>query len=163
MISIIVATGINSEIGAANRLLWRLPTDMKRFKDLTTGHTVIMGRKTFESLPNGALPNRTNVVITNNADYKAFNCEIYDNLDDALKAHAHEDEVFIIGGASIYRQTLEKAEKIYLTKVCETFEKADTFFPEISYNEWIKTDETTIPKDVKNIHHCVFQTFIKKK
>jgi dihydrofolate reductase len=163
MTSIIVATGENGEIGADNNLLWRLPDDMKRFKELTTGHTIIMGRKTFESLPKGALPNRKNVVITGNTEFKLDNCILFNNPYEALRYFRDEDEIFIIGGASIYKQVIKFADKLYITKVHETFENADTFFPEINENEWIKIESEDHPKDESHPYHYTFETFFKKK
>lgn len=163
MISIIVAIADNNAIGANNDLLWRLPNDMKRFKELTTGHTIIMGRKTFESLPKGALPNRTNVVITKTPKATFDHCEIYNDFHTAIDKYKEEDEVFIIGGATIYEQALRYADKLYITWVHHTFENADTFFPEIDKNEWITTDHKDFPADEKHKHPYTFQTYIKKK
>jgi dihydrofolate reductase len=163
MVSIIAATGENGELGANNDLLWRLPNDMKRFKELTTGHTVIMGRKTYQSLPKGALPNRRNVVITKNPELKLDNCIIFNDLNEALSHFRDEDEIFIIGGASIYEQAMKFAEKLYITKVHETFENAETFFPEITENKWIKTESESHSKDDRHEHRYTFETFIKKK
>ena len=163
MISIIVAIAENGAIGANNDLLWRLPNDMKWFKTLTTGHTVIMGRKTFESLPKGALPNRTNVVITRNSEVSYENCEIFKDLDSAVEYHKEEKEVFIIGGASIYKIAMSIANKLYITKVHHSFEKADTFFPEININEWIMIENEKYPKDEKHLYSYTFETYIKKK
>ncbi|MDR2917593.1 MAG: dihydrofolate reductase [Tannerella sp.] len=163
MISIIVAIAANGAIGAKNDLLWRLPNDMKRFKELTTGHTVIMGRKTFESLPKGALPNRTNVVITGNAQASFKDCEIVDSLDAAISKHKNENEIFIIGGANVYKQAIVFADKLYVTYVHHTFENADTFFSEINNNEWIMTENEDFPCDEKHLFPYTFQTYIKKK
>ena len=163
MISIIVAIGENGEIGANNDLLWRLPDDMKRFKELTTGHTIIMGRKTFESLPKGALPNRTNVVITRNNGASFENCEIFNDLKAAIDTYKNENEIFIIGGAEIYRQAMIIADKLYVTHVHNTFEKADVFFPDINDNEWITTSNKTFQSDEKHLFPYTFKTYIKKK
>lgn len=130
-------------IGYQNRLLYALPSDMTRFRELTTGHTIIMGRKTFESLPNGALPNRHNIVISKTRE-QITGCEVYASLEEALEARkeavgskeAEEEECFIIGGASIYEQALPFADKLYLTIVEKEPEHADTFFPEINPAEW---------------------------
>ena len=124
-------------IGYQNRLLYAIPSDMTRFRMLTTGHTIIMGRKTFESLPNGALPNRRNIVISKTRE-QITGCEVFASLEEALAAskEAAEDECFIIGGASIYEQALPFADKLYLTIVEKEPEHADTFFPEINPAEW---------------------------
>ena len=136
-------------IGYQNRLLYAIPSDMTRFRMLTTGHTIIMGRKTFESLPNGALPNRHNIVISKTREQIA-GCEVYASLEDALAARkesvgnkktTEEDEYFIIGGASIYEQALPFADKLYLTIVEKEPEHADTFFPEINPAEWKVTEK----------------------
>lgn len=129
-------------IGYQNRLLYAIPSDMTRFRMLTTGHTIIMGRKTFESLPNGALPNRRNIVISKTIEQIA-GCEVYTSLEEALAARkeAAEDECFIIGGASIYEQALPFADKLYLTIVEKEPEHADTFFPEINPAEWEVTEK----------------------
>lgn len=129
-------------IGYQNRLLYAIPSDMTRFRMLTTGHTIIMGRKTFESLPNGALPHRRNIVISKTREQIA-GCEVFASLEEALAARkeAAEDECFIIGGASIYEQALPFADKLYLTIVEKEPEHADTFFPEINPAEWEVTEK----------------------
>ena len=129
-------------IGYQNRLLYHIKSDMTRFRELTTGHTIIMGRKTFESLPNGALPNRHNIVISKTREQIA-GCEVFGSLEEALEARkeAAEDECFIIGGASIYEQALPFADKLYLTIVEKEPEHADTFFPEINPAEWEVTEK----------------------
>jgi dihydrofolate reductase len=162
MISIIAAIGKNNEIGADNNLLWHLPNDLKRFKELTTNHTIIMGRKTFDSLPKGALPNRTNVVISRNPDFKPNNCIIFSSLKEALGHFKDQNEIFVIGGASIYLQALDYTEKLYLTKVYHTFEKAETFFPEINKNEWIKLETEDYLPDARHPFSYTFETLIKK-
>jgi dihydrofolate reductase len=162
MISIIVAIAANRAIGAHNDLLWRLPNDMKRFRELTIGHTVIMGRKTFESLPHGALPDRTNVVITKNRTATFANCVLFDNPAEAINAYRAEDEVFIIGGADMYCQTIELADKLYITRVHHSFENADTFFPEIREDEWVLTEETYFREDEKHVYPYSFHTYLRK-
>jgi len=133
MISIIAAIGKNRELGKDNKLLWRIPEDMKRFKDLTSGQVVIMGRKTYESLPKKfrPLPNRINIVVTKNQNWKMPGCLISNSLDEAiLKAKEFNKEIFIIGGASIYNQGLKYADKLYLTLVDKEYPDADVFFPD---------------------------------
>lgn len=129
-------------IGYENQLLYHIKSDMTRFRELTTGHTIIMGRKTFESLPNGALPNRRNIVISKTRE-QITGCEVFASLEEALEARkeAAEDECFIIGGASIYEQALPFADKLYLTIVEKEPEAADTFFPEINPAEWEVTEK----------------------
>ena len=143
MLSIIACISkVHRAIGYKNRLLYAIPSDMTRFRMLTTGHTIIMGRKTFESLPNGALPNRRNIVISKTRE-QITGCEVCSSLEEALAARkeATEDECFIIGGASIYEQALPFADKLYLTIVEKEPEHADTFFPEINPAEWEVTEK----------------------
>jgi dihydrofolate reductase len=133
MISIIAAIGKNRELGKDNKLLWRIPEDMKRFKDLTLGQVVIMGRKTYESLPTKfrPLPDRINIVVTKSQNWKMPGCLISNSLDEAiLKAKEFKKEIFIIGGASIYSQGLKYADKLYLTLVDKEYPDADVFFPD---------------------------------
>jgi Dihydrofolate reductase len=163
MVSLIVAIAEKGAIGAKNDLLWRLPNDMRRFKELTTGHTVIMGRKTFESLPKGALPNRVNVVITRNTEVSFDNCEVFNDLKAAIDNYKNEKEIFIIGGAEIYKQAMIYAEKLYVTHVHHFFGNADVFFPEIDENEWIITDSENFTHDEKHLYPYTFKTYIKKK
>jgi dihydrofolate reductase len=134
-ISIIVAIAQNFAIGKNNDLLFHLPNDLKRFKEITTGHPVIMGRNTLLSLPKGALPNRRNIVITDNRGEKFDRCEMVFSIDEAVEAVKNETESFIIGGGMIYRQFYPVAGKLYLTLVHQDFD-ADVYFPEINYSEW---------------------------
>jgi dihydrofolate reductase (EC 1.5.1.3) len=137
-LSLVVAMAKNRAIGYRNRLPWHIPEDLQRFKQLTTGHTIIMGRKTFESLPNGPLPHRTNVIITR-SPRAISGCEVYDSLDEALWAHRDEEEVFVIGGASVYAQALPWANRLYLTLVDGIPAQADSFFPKIDLDRWTLT------------------------
>lgn len=137
-ISIIVAIAQNFAIGKNNDLLFHLPNDLKRFKQITTGYPVIMGRNTLLSLPKGALPNRRNIVITDNPDEKFDRCEMVFSVDQAIEAVKEEKEAFIIGGGMIYRQFYPLAGKLYLTLVHRDFD-ADVYFPEIDYQEWEET------------------------
>jgi dihydrofolate reductase len=134
-ISIIVAIAQNFAIGKNNDLLFHLPNDLKRFKQITTGYPVIMGRNTLLSLPKGALPNRRNIVITDNPEEKFDRCEMVFSVDEAVEAVKKEKEAFIIGGGMIYRQFYPLAGKLYLTLVHRDFD-ADIYFPEIDYSEW---------------------------
>ena len=131
-ISIIAAIAENNAIGKNNKLLWRLPADMRRFKDLTTGHAVIMGRKTFESLPKGPLPNRKNVILTTMPEAGFVNCFACESMGAALDICEKEDEIFILGGALVYRQALRIADKMYNTRVHGEYKDADTFFPVVN-------------------------------
>jgi len=137
-ISIIVAIAQNFAIGKNNDLLFHLPNDLKRFKQITTGYPVIMGRNTLLSLPKGALPNRRNIVITDNPEEKFERCEMVFSVEEAIDAVKNEQEAFIIGGGMIYRQFYQLAGKLYLTVVHRDFD-ADVYFPEIDYSEWLET------------------------
>ena len=132
MISIIVVIGKNREIGCDNKLLWDIPKDMERFTKITKGHPVLMGDKTFESI-GSPLPERTNIIITRDKNYKAPGCKIVYSIEDAIQLGNKEDkeEIFIIGGGSIYKQTIDIADKLYLT-VVDDAPKADTYFPDYS-------------------------------
>lgn len=134
-ISIIAATAGNLAIGNGNKLLYWLPNDLKRFKSLTTGHTVIMGRKTFDSLPKGALPNRRNIVLSRTV-HELPGAEVFATLEDALRSCSSGEEVYIMGGESVYRQALPVAQRLCLTEVDDTPEVADAFFPRFDDGEW---------------------------
>jgi len=125
----------NGGIGLNNRLLCHLPSDLKRFRQITSGHLVIMGRNTFLSLPGGALKNRRNVVITDREDDRFGNCEMVPSLEAALELCRSADECFVIGGASVYRQFMPHAQRLYLTRLHKDFE-ADTYFPPVLPDEW---------------------------
>ena len=175
MLSIIACISqTNRAIGYQNRLLYHIKSDLTRFRELTTGHTIIMGRKTYESLPNGALPHRRNIVVSRSMK-EMEGCEVYPNLDAALKAEEGKtEETFIIGGESIYRQSLPAAHKLYLTVVDDTTvndaevndaainatpQQADAFFPEINPEEW-----ELIEKEMRNENGLSFSflTYLKK-
>ena len=171
MLSIIACISqTNRAIGYQNRLLYHIKSDLTRFRELTTGHTIIMGRKTYESLPNGALPHRRNIVVSR-SQKEMEGCEVYPNLEAALKAAEGEfGETFIIGGESIYRQSLLAARKLYLTVVDDTEinnnaaandapQQADAFFPEINPEEW-----ELIEKEMRNENGLSFSflTYLKK-
>jgi dihydrofolate reductase len=134
-ISIIVAIAENRAIGKDNRLLWHISEDLKRFKRLTDGHTLIMGRNTFLSLPNGPLKNRRHIVISDVEGESFAGCEMAGSIEEAVKLAGEEDECFVIGGGMVYTQFLPVAGKLYLTRVHQAFE-ADTYFPEIDFSEW---------------------------
>ena len=160
MLSIIACISqTNRAIGYQNRLLYHIKSDLTRFRELTTGHTIIMGRKTYESLPNGALPHRRNIVVSRSMQ-EMEGCEVYPNLDAALKAaEGKTEETFIIGGESIYRQSLPAAHKLYLTVVDDAPQQADAFFPEINPEEW-----ELIEKEMRNENGLSFSflTYLKK-
>ena len=161
-ISIIAAVSDNNAIGKNQQLLWHLPADMKHFKELTTGHAIIMGRKTFESLPNGPLPERKNVVLTTMPE-DFVNCFACESMHDALDLCEHEEEVFVIGGALVYRQALRRADKMYITRVHHEFENADTFFPVIDWDQWEEIEHQDFPADEKNAYPYSFITYVRKK
>lgn len=146
-ISIIAAIAQNHAIGKNNQLLWHLPADLRYFKNKTTGHTVIMGRKTFDSVGR-PLPNRRNIMITRQ-QLSIPGCEVVSSLSDALALCAGEDEVFIVGGAEIYRQAMDVTDVLYLTIVHKDFE-ADAYFPEIEQNKWKETEREAHQPDDKN-------------
>lgn len=148
-LSIIVAVASDGAIGRANDLLWHLPADLKRFKELTTGHTILMGRKTFESLPRGPLPNRRNIIISRSLPAQP-GAEVYPTIQQALEACASDEEVFIIGGGEIYRQLLPNTEQIYLTRVQASFPDAEVFFPELDPTKWIEEVREVYPRDERN-------------
>ncbi len=161
MISIIAAIGKNNELGKKNQLLWNLPTDMKHFKETTTGHTVIMGQKTYESIGK-ALPNRRNIVLTREKDFKAEGVEISDSLEKTIASFQDSDEeVFIIGGGQIYKQSFDLADKLYITHVDMTDEDADTFFPEIIPIVWNEVSHEEHKKDDKNPYNYTFSVYEK--
>lgn len=147
MLSIIVAKSINNAIGKDNKLLWKIPDDMKRFKKITTGHTVIMGRKTFESIGK-VLPNRLNIILTRDPNYKIDdpNVKILGGVSDLEEYINDENENFVIGGAQIYSILMPKCQKLYVTQVDKDF-VGDTYFPVIRENEWEVTEKTEGPKD----------------
>lgn len=141
-ISIIVAVANNNAIGRKGDLLFHISADLRRFKEITMGHPIIMGRKTFESFPKGPLPGRQNIVITRQSDYRHEGITVVGSFSDALTAASGADEAFVIGGGEIYREAIKHASKIYLTEIDADVTDADTFFPEINPNEWHKTEES---------------------
>jgi dihydrofolate reductase len=158
-LSLIVALGKNNEIGKENQLLCRLSSDLKRFKALTTGHAIVMGRKTYHSLPSGALPNRTNIVLSHDKNLHLESCTVFTSLDAALVHLRNETEIFIIGGGTLYQQALPIADKLYLTKIHTTFPEADTFFPSIDYNDWKLIATETTPANEKNDYDSTFYEY----
>lgn len=155
MITLIAAVAKNGAIGNENKLIYWLPDDLKRFKALTTGHTIVMGRRTFESLPKGALPNRRNMVLSRNRQFTAPGIEVFASLQEALASCASDEEVFVIGGASVYREAMPLADRLCLTLVDDTPVRADAFFPEILAAEWrISSDE---PHDADDRHAYAFR------
>ncbi|MBW4970477.1 MULTISPECIES: dihydrofolate reductase [Croceibacter] len=160
MLTMIAAAAENNALGKDGDLVWHLPDDFKRFKKLTTGHHIIMGRKTFESFPK-PLPNRTHIVITRNRDYTKEGCIVVHNLEDALKIAEEDTQPFIIGGGEIYKLALNASEKIELTRVHDTFE-ADAFFPEIDLSKWELINEEFHEKDERHSVSFTYLTYVKK-
>lgn len=160
MITLIAAAAENNALGKDNDLLWHLPEDFKRFKQITSGHYIIMGRKTFESFPK-PLPNRTHIIITRQEEYLVEECLVVHSLDEALEIAPQNEEVFIIGGAQIYEQALPFADKIDLTRVHTELE-ADAFFPEFNTSEWNLVFSEKHFKDEKHQFDYTFETYIKK-
>jgi dihydrofolate reductase len=161
MITLIAAVAENNAIGKNNQLLWHLPADFKRFKEITTGHYIVMGRKTFESFPK-PLPNRTHIVISRQKNYKPEGCIVVPSLEKALEISPKNEEVFIIGGGEIYKQSIAIANKLDITKVHQSFD-GDVFFPEIDPKIWKLTSEKFHKKDEKNNFDFSFQIFEKIK
>ncbi len=160
MITLIAAAAENNALGKDNDLLWHLPEDFKRFKQITSGHYIIMGRKTFESFPK-PLPNRTHIIITRQKEYLADGCLVVHSLEEALEISPQNEEVFIIGGAQIYKQALPFADKIDLTRVHIELD-ADAFFPEFNTSEWNLVFSEKHFKDEKHQFDYAFETYIKK-
>ena len=151
MLSIIVAKASNDVIGGDNKLLWHISEDLKRFKEITSGHTIIMGRKTFESLPK-VLPNRHHIILTSNKNYKvdSDSVTIVNNIDEIVDKYKDSvEEAFIIGGGEIYRTLMPYTKKLYLTRVYKDFE-GDTIFPSINYDEWKVINKSDIKINEKD-------------
>lgn len=160
-LSLIAAVAHGNAIGRNGQLLCHMPADMRRFKELTTGHTVIMGRLTFESLPKGALPNRRNIVITRNPGFSAENAETAHSVEDALRMAESDDAVYVIGGAQIYRAALPFASRLCLTHIDADFPDADAFFPEFDRNEWREVSKECHAADEKNPHPYAFADYLR--
>lgn len=158
MISIIAAVARNRAIGFQNKLIYWLPNDLKRFKQLTTGHTIIMGRNTYLSLPKGALPNRRNIVLSTTVK-DIPGCDVYPTLEAALQSCRSDEDVYIIGGASVYQQALPLADRLCLTEIDDTPEQADTFFPD--YSQWRVDKKEAHPKDERHAFNYAFVDYVK--
>lgn len=156
-INIIAAVARNRAIGRDNKLIYWLPDDLKRFKTLTTGHTIIMGRRTFESLPKGALPNRRNVVLSRDASLSLEGCECFVSLDEALASCKADEDVYIIGGASVYGQAIGVADRLCLTEIDDTPEGADAFFP--PYDGWHIVSREEHVKDERHAYNFAFTDY----
>lgn len=158
MVNIIAAVARNRAIGFQNKLIYWLPNDLKRFKALTTGHTIIMGRNTFLSLPKGALPNRRNVVLSR-TQTEFPGCDTYSSLEEALNNCTPDEDIYIIGGAAVYQQALAIADRLCLTEIDDIPEQADAFFPD--YNEWKEAWREEHKKDEKHEHDFAFVDYVR--
>ncbi len=160
-IALIAALDNNNGIGKDNKLLCYLSADLKRFKQLTTGHCIIMGRKTFESLPNGPLPKRRNIVLSRNTDYNVDGIELINSVDQVFEICKNEEKVFVIGGEEIYKLFLEKADILHLTRIHHKFE-ADAFFPEFNEVDWQLISKEENLADDKNKFDYSFLDYSKR-
>lgn len=160
MIIMIAAAAENNALGKNNELVWHLPNDFKRFKSLTTGHHIIMGRKTFESFPK-PLPDRIHIVISRQENYKPEGCIVVDSIEKAIALCPENDDSYIIGGGEIYNLALPFTDIIELTKVHHSFE-ADAFFPKINKSEWTLVESEENYKDEKHLYDYTYETYIRK-
>ncbi|GAA3726521.1 dihydrofolate reductase [Flavobacterium ginsengisoli] len=160
MIIMIAAAAENNALGKNNELVWHLPNDFKRFKSLTTGHHIIMGRKTFESFPK-PLPDRVHIVISRQENYNPEGCIVVDSIEKAIALCPENDDSYVIGGGEIYNLALPFTDIIELTKVHHSFD-ADAFFPKINKNEWILVESEENYKDEKHLYDYTYETYIRK-
>ena len=161
-LALIAAIAKNNAIGNGNKLIYWLPNDLKRFKELTTGHTIIMGSNTFRSLPKGALPNRRNIVLSRKE--KEFpGCETFSSIEEALANCTNEDIVYIIGGEMLYKTALPLADILCLTEIDDTPQEADAFFPDFAKNEWETIEMEVHTIDEKHRFNYRFVTYLKRK
>ncbi len=160
-VSLIAAMAENRVIGVNNTLPWRLPADLKHFRRVTTGHHVIMGRRNYESIGK-PLPDRTNIVVTRNPDYRAPGCLVKHSLEDALAVAQDDPEIFVIGGAEIYRQALDRANRLYLTLVHARIQ-GDTYFPPFDEKHWRETARERHEPDERNPYACTFLVYDRIK
>ncbi len=161
MIILIAAVAENYALGKNNDLLWHLPLDFKRFKEITSGHYIIMGRKTFDSFPK-PLPNRTHVIISRQIGLKHEGCIVVQDLEKAIAICPKNEDVYIIGGGEIYAQSIHLADQLDITRVHHSFD-ADVYFPEIEPEIWELISETFNPKDEKHLFDYTFQKYTRKK
>lgn len=162
MIALIAAIDRRRAIGYQNKLLYWLPNDLRRFKTLTTGHTIVMGRRTFESLPKGALPNRRNIVLSTSPGLELPGAEVFRSLEEALAACRADEQVYIIGGASLYRQALPLADRLCLTEIEAEAPQADAFFPEIDTSVWQEKSRESHPADEKHPCPYAFVDYVRR-
>ena len=160
-ISLIASIGKNNELGFKNQLIWHLPDDLKNFKKITSGHTIVMGKKTYESIGK-PLPNRNNIILARDYDYKADGCVVAHSIEEVLDLIKNEDETFIIGGGEIYKLFLPLANKLYLTQVNASLE-ADTYFPKFNLKEWKRTSCIEHGIDERHCYSFIINTYEKIK
>ena len=161
-LALIAAIAKNNAIGFENKLIYWLPNDLKRFKELTTGHTIIMGSNTFRSLPKGALPNRRNIVLSRK-ESEFPGCETFSSFEEALANCSDTELVYIIGGEMLYRTALPHADILCLTEVDDTPENADAFFPEFTRNEWEVIEQEEHTADEKHAYNYRFVTYLRRQ
>lgn len=159
-VSFLLAMGLNREIGKDNKLPWRLPADLAYVKQLTMGHTLLMGRKTYESIGK-PLPGRNNVIMTRDANYRPEGCMVVHTVEEALAAYGDE-ELFVFGGAEIYRLFMPYADKLYITRIAQSF-AADTYFPELDGREWELVSSRQGVTDEKNPYTYYFEVYTRKR
>ncbi len=160
MVNIIAAVARNRAIGFQNKLLYWLPNDLKRFKQLTTGHTIIMGRNTYLSLPKGALPNRRNVVLSRSGA-QLPGCDVFPSLEAALQSCKPDEDIYIIGGASVYQQAMGFADRLCLTEIDDTPSEADAFFPD--YSRWREASREEHDADERHAHRYAFVDYVSPR
>ena len=161
-IASVVVIDENNAIGVDGGLLCHLPNDLKHFKKVTTGHTVIMGRRTYESLPNGALPNRKNIVVTSDNAENYPKCIVVRSVEEAFEESKDDEKVYIIGGGQIFNVTLDAINTLYLSRIHHGFEKADTYYPEIDFNEWELVEEENHKADDRHAYDYSFLKYVRK-
>jgi dihydrofolate reductase len=159
-LSLIVAMAENRTIGLNKEMPWHLSADLKKFKKITMGHPIIMGRKTFESIGK-PLPGRKNIIISRNSNYLQEGCEVFNSLDSALESCSKEEEIFVIGGATLYESILEKSDRLYITEIKKSF-AGDTWFPEFDQNQWSEYQREDIDNDVSVDFSYSFVTYDRK-
>ncbi len=161
-IGAVVVIDQNNAIGNKGDLLCHLPNDLKHFKRITTGHTILMGRRTFESLPKGALPNRTNIVVSTSSAENFPSCITAKSVGEALSKSDKDKDIFIIGGGKLYNSTIEITNILYLTRIHHSFNEADTYFPNINFDEWQLVEEEHHKADEKHAYDYSFLKYIRK-
>ena len=162
--SIVVVIDNNNAIGKDNNLLCHLPNDLKHFKNITLNHSIIMGRRTLEAMPNGAaLPKRTNIVLTTNVKAQYENCLVLHSLPEVWEYCKKEDEIFFIGGEQIFNAVIDDVDKLYITHIHHTFQDADTYFPEIDFDKWELIEEEKHKADERHAYDYTFQTWVRKE